>query len=77
MKMNLPNKLTILRIIMTPVFLIALLWDFPFHYLVASGYLAVDKVSDRCGNKEKHSHKIVEGEIQKQCNKENGGHYYS
>lgn len=33
--MNLPNKLTILRIIMTPIFLVTLLVEFPFHNLVA------------------------------------------
>ncbi len=33
--MNLPNKLTILRCIMTPVFLFAMLVNFPGHYLVA------------------------------------------
>ncbi len=35
MKMNLPNKLTILRIIITPIFLITLLCNFKFHYLIA------------------------------------------
>ena len=33
--MNLPNKLTVLRLIMTPFFLAALLISFPHHYLVA------------------------------------------
>lgn len=33
--MNLPNKLTVLRIILTPLFMLALVWDFPFHYFVA------------------------------------------
>ncbi len=33
--MNLPNKLTIARCVMTFVFLVVLLWDFPFHYGVA------------------------------------------
>jgi CDP-diacylglycerol--glycerol-3-phosphate 3-phosphatidyltransferase len=33
--MNTPNKLTVLRMIMTPFFLWTLLWDFPFHYVVA------------------------------------------
>ena len=33
--MNLPNKLTVLRLIMTPFFLAALLIPFPHHYLVA------------------------------------------
>ena len=33
--MNLPNKLTLLRIILVPFFIIAMLVNFPFHYLVA------------------------------------------
>ncbi len=33
--MNLPNKLTVLRIILTPVFMLTLVWEFPFHYLVS------------------------------------------
>ena len=34
-QMNLPNKLTVLRIILTPIFMLALVIDFPFHYLVS------------------------------------------
>lgn len=33
--MNLPNKLTVARLIMTPFFLAALLIEFPHHFLVA------------------------------------------
>lgn len=33
--MNLPNKLTVIRIICTPLVMLALLWEFPFHYAVA------------------------------------------
>lgn len=33
--MNLPNKLTVLRIILTPVFMLTLVWEFPFHFLVS------------------------------------------
>ena len=33
--MNLPNKLTVLRIILTPIFMLTLVWNFPFHYLVS------------------------------------------
>ncbi len=34
--MNLPNKLTVLRIILAPLFLVALMVEFPHHYLVAT-----------------------------------------
>ena len=33
--MNLPNKLTLLRILLTPLFMLLLLWQFPHHYLAA------------------------------------------
>lgn len=33
--MNLPNKLTVVRIILAPLFLLVLLLDFPFHSLLA------------------------------------------
>ena len=33
--MNLPNKLTVSRLILTAFFLMALLFDFPYHYNVA------------------------------------------
>ena len=33
--MNLPNRLTLARIATVPVFLILLLWQFPFHYFAA------------------------------------------
>ncbi len=33
--MNLPNKLTVLRIILTPLFMLTLVWSFPFHYFVS------------------------------------------
>lgn len=33
--MNLPNKLTLARIIMVPFYMLFLLWAFPFHYVAA------------------------------------------
>ncbi len=33
--MNLPNKLTVARIIATPVFMFFMLWEFKYNYLVA------------------------------------------
>ena len=33
--MNTPNKLTLLRMILVPVFMILLLWRFPGHYLLS------------------------------------------
>lgn len=44
--MNLPNKLTVLRICMTPFFLLALLINFPHHYLVALVIFAAASLTD-------------------------------
>lgn len=44
--MNLPNKLTVARLIMTPVFLLALLWDFPHHDLVALALFSAASLTD-------------------------------
>ncbi len=35
MKLNLPNKLTVARIIATPIFMMLLLWEFKGHYIAA------------------------------------------
>lgn len=44
--MNLPNKLTVLRICMTPFFLLALVLNFPHHYLVALLLFATASITD-------------------------------
>ncbi len=44
--MNLPNKLTVLRIILTPFYLAAMLVDFEYHYLVAALIFIVASVTD-------------------------------
>ena len=44
--MNLPNKLTIARIIMTPLFMAAMLINFPHHYLVALVLFAAASFTD-------------------------------
>jgi len=33
--MNLPNKLTVARIVLAPLFLLFAVWEFPFHYAVS------------------------------------------
>lgn len=44
--MNLPNKLTILRIILVPFFVAAMLIPFPLHYLAALAIFAAASVTD-------------------------------
>lgn len=44
--MNLPNKLTVLRIVLTPVFMCSLLLQFPHHFLVALLLFVFASVTD-------------------------------
>lgn len=44
--MNLPNKLTVARIILTPIFLLALIVEFPFHYGVSLLIFIVASITD-------------------------------
>ena len=44
--MNLPNKLTIIRIILTPIFLALLMLDFDFHYLAALVVFSIASYTD-------------------------------
>ena len=44
--MNLPNKLTILRIILVPVFMACFMVNFPFHYFVALAVFALAAFTD-------------------------------
>lgn len=44
--MNLPNKLTVLRMILVPFFVLALLWPFPHHFLIALIIFGVASYTD-------------------------------
>lgn len=44
--MNLPNKLTILRILIVPFMILALLFDFPHHFLVAGLLFGAASLTD-------------------------------
>ena len=57
--MNLPNKLTLLRIILVPFFIIAMLVNFPFHYLVAGCIFGVASVTDTLDCKIARSRNLV------------------
>lgn len=57
--MNLPNKLTVIRIILTPVFLAAMLINFEYHYLVATLVFAVASITDFLDGKIARKNNIV------------------
>lgn len=44
--MNVPNKLTLARCILTPIFLVCLITEFPFHYAVALLVFIVASLTD-------------------------------
>lgn len=44
--MNVPNQLTIIRIVLTPVFLALFLSDIPHHYLIGLIVFAIGSFTD-------------------------------
>ena len=59
--MNLPNKLTVLRMVMVPFFVLALLWPFPHHYLIALALFGIASYTDHLDGKLYVD--LVEGEL--------------
>ncbi len=57
--MNLPNKLTLSRIVMTPIFLFCFLVSFPCHYLVSLVVFAIASYTDLLDGKIARSRNIV------------------
>lgn len=57
--MNIPNKLTVARIIATPVFMAALLLEFPFHYTVSLILFAVASLTDMIDGKMARKNHLV------------------
>ncbi len=44
--MNLPNKLTLARMVLTPLYLAAMVFDFRFHYVIALLIFSVASITD-------------------------------
>lgn len=57
--MNLPNKLTVLRIILAPFFLAAMLIDFKYHFLVAAAIFGAASITDFFDGKIARKNNIV------------------
>lgn len=57
--MNLPNKLTIIRCIMTPLMLAALLIEFPFHYGVALLLFVAASLTDMLDGQIARKHNLI------------------
>jgi CDP-diacylglycerol--glycerol-3-phosphate 3-phosphatidyltransferase len=56
---NTPNKLTVLRIILSPLFLMVLMMDFPFHYLIAGIIFGVAALTDMLDGKIARSQGLI------------------
>lgn len=63
--MNLPNKLTVLRMILTPFYLAAMLVEFRYHYLAALIIFAVASITDFLDGKiaRKNNHVTTFGKL--------------
>ncbi len=57
--MNLPNKLTVLRIIATPIFMLCLLWQFPLHYFLAMLIFIAAALTDMFDGRYARKHNMV------------------
>jgi CDP-diacylglycerol--glycerol-3-phosphate 3-phosphatidyltransferase len=44
--LNTPNRLSVLRVIMAPLYLLLLLLDFPFHYIIAALMFVAASITD-------------------------------
>ncbi len=57
--MNLPNKLTVLRIVLVPFMVAAILIEFPFHYLVAGLIFGAASLTDYFDGKIARERKLI------------------
>lgn len=57
--MNLPNKLTLLRIILAPIFLALLIVDFPFHYIGALAVFIIASLTDMIDGKLARKYNLI------------------
>lgn len=58
--LNIPNKLTIIRVCLSPVFLIFLLWSsLPHHYLYANLIFIIASITDAIDGKFARKHNLI------------------
>lgn len=57
--MNLPNKLTLMRIVLVPVFLLCIYLAFPFHYTAALLVFAAASVTDALDGKIARKYNLI------------------
>ncbi|MBQ1464243.1 MAG: CDP-diacylglycerol--glycerol-3-phosphate 3-phosphatidyltransferase [Ruminococcus sp.] len=57
--MNLPNKLTLLRVFLIPFFLLFIYWKLPFHFLLALVVFAAASITDALDGNIARKHNLV------------------
>ena len=57
--MNLPNKLTLTRVILIPFFLLFIYWKVPFHFLIALVIFAAASITDALDGKIARKNNLV------------------
>ena len=57
--MNLPNKLTVLRVILAPLFLILLVVNFPHHFIAALVVFVAASITDLLDGKIARKHNLI------------------
>lgn len=57
--MNTPNKLTVARIIATPVFMVTMLLNFPYHYTVSLVIFVLASITDAIDGKMARKYNLV------------------
>ncbi|MDD3693615.1 MAG: CDP-diacylglycerol--glycerol-3-phosphate 3-phosphatidyltransferase [Oscillospiraceae bacterium] len=57
--MNIPNRLTLFRVVLSPVFLLVLLIDFRFHYLTAALVFSIAALTDMFDGKIARNHGLI------------------
>lgn len=57
--MNLPNKLTVARIVLAPIFLLLLTIEFPFHNLIAGVVFGIAAFTDMLDGKIARKHGLI------------------
>ena len=66
--MNTPNKLTLARMIATPVFMATMLIEFPYHYLVSMVIFALASLTDMIDGKMARKYNLDPSTISKIIN---------
>jgi len=57
--MNVPNRLTFARIFMAPIYLVLLMWEFPFHHILACAVFVIASLTDMLDGKLARKHNLI------------------